>query len=73
MRVQGAHHVAVSVTNLDASAAFYEGLFDLEVLMQEASGARKAIVYRVVGTDLQFGLVEHDAATGPFDPTMIHR
>jgi catechol 2,3-dioxygenase-like lactoylglutathione lyase family enzyme len=69
--VQGAHHIALTVSNLEASAAFYEDLFDLEVLMNEASDNRKATVYRIAGSDLQFGLVEHDPNRGSFDPRRV--
>jgi len=71
VHIQGAHHIAFTVSNLEASAAFYEGLFDLEVLMSEASNGRKATVYRVVGGDLQLGLVEHNPNHGPFDPRQV--
>jgi catechol-2,3-dioxygenase len=71
VHVPGAHHIAFTVSNLDASAAFYEDLFDLEVLMNESSAGRRATVYRVIGADIQLGLVEHDPSDGPFDPRRV--
>jgi catechol 2,3-dioxygenase-like lactoylglutathione lyase family enzyme len=63
------HHLSLSVTDLDRSAAWYEDLFGLERVMTEEAGDRSAIVYRFPRSRLMFGLVQHDG-TSPtsFDP-----
>jgi glyoxylase I family protein len=64
MRVAGLHHVALTVSDLDKSADWYEALFDLDLLFDEDGAARRAKVYRLRQTDAQFGLVEHASTDG---------
>lgn len=65
----GFHHVALTVRDLATSAAWYEGLFDLELVIDESGEARRGKVYRLRGTPAMLGLVEHDANDGtPFRP-----
>jgi catechol 2,3-dioxygenase-like lactoylglutathione lyase family enzyme len=62
--VTGFHHVALTVRDLAASAAWYEDLFDLDVMMEEPGDERRAKVYRLRGTDAVFGLVEFASNDG---------
>ena len=72
LELHAMHHVALSVRDLDASAAWYERVFALERQFDEEADGRRAIVYRFAGGPLVLGLVEHDAgaAAGPFAPTV---
>jgi glyoxylase I family protein len=66
----GFHHVALTVRDLDASASWYERVFDLDVVMDEAGEQRAARVYRLAGTSTWLGLVQHGSNDGsPFSPT----
>lgn len=66
----GFHHVAITVRDLAESAGWYERVFDLEPLMDEAGDERAARVYRLAGTSTWLGLVQHGANDGsPFSPT----
>lgn len=63
-------HVAVTVTDLDASAAWYERLFDMQPALDEDAGGFYHKVYALGGGTL-FGLHSHPAAAeGRFD---VHR
>lgn len=55
----GFHHLALTVRDLDASASWYERLFDLDQVIDEPGVARRAKVYRLRGTTEMLGLVEH--------------
>lgn len=55
----GFHHLSLTVRDLDASTIWYESLFDLETLMDEPGSERRARVYRLRGTSVMLGLVEH--------------
>ena len=60
----GLHHVALTVRDLAASAEWYERLFDLEQVIDEPGEARQAKVYRIAGTSVMLGLVQHGANDG---------
>ena len=62
--VTGLHHVALTVRDLDASAAWYERLFDLELAIDEPGDERRAKVYRLRGTSAMLGLVQHGGNDG---------
>lgn len=67
--VSGAHHVALTVTDLERSLAWWQRVFDLEVLFREDGGARRAVVLRFGGTSFLLGLVQHgDPEGGRFSP-----
>ena len=67
--IAGFHHVAFTVRNLDASAIWYEQLFDLETVIDEPGEERRAKVYRLRGTSAMLGLVQHASNDGsPFRP-----
>ena len=70
MDVTGYHHVALTVSDLDRSEAWYAALVDLEVVLDEPGELRRARVYRLAGTHELLGLVQHAANDGaPFSPT----
>lgn len=60
----GFHHVALTVSDLAASAAWYERLFDLEQVIDEPGDERRAKVYRLRGTTALLGLVQHAGNDG---------
>jgi catechol 2,3-dioxygenase-like lactoylglutathione lyase family enzyme len=62
--VTGFHHLALTVRDLDASASWYEGLFDLDPVMDEPGDERRASVYRLRNTDVMLGLTEHRSNDG---------
>jgi len=62
--VTGFHHLALTVRDLDVSAAWYERLFDLDPVMDEPGNERRAKVYRLRGTTELLGLVEHSGNDG---------
>ena len=57
--VTGFHHLALTVSDLDASASWYERLFELDPVIDEPGDERRAKVYRMRGTTQLLGLVEH--------------
>lgn len=57
--VTGFHHLALTVRDLAASAAWYERLFDLEQVLDEPGDERTAKVYRLRGASAMIGLVQH--------------
>jgi glyoxylase I family protein len=62
--VTGFHHLSLTVRDLDASASWYEGLFDLDAVMDEPGDERRARVYRLRNTDVMLGLTEHRSNDG---------
>lgn len=60
----GFHHLSLTVRDLDASTAWYESLFELDTVMDEIGGERRARVYRLRGTDAMLGLTEHTSNDG---------
>jgi glyoxylase I family protein len=79
--LRGFHHVALSVTDLDASIGWYHDVLGLEESFREGDGGRRACVLRLPGTALSVGLVAHGPATddvgraghggGGFDPVTV--
>lgn len=71
----GIHHLAVTVSDLDASTAFYERLFGMPPASElEDDGLRRRLFALPGGVNL--GLTEHDPTTEetftPFRPGMDH-
>lgn len=62
--VTGMHHLSLTVRDLDTSASWYERLFDLEAVTDEAGDERRAKVYRLQGTTVMLGLTEHRGNDG---------
>ena len=70
--LQGFHHVAVTVTDLDTSAAWYATVLGFEELFREENDGSRACVMRFPGGSTGVGLVEHRANDGTaFDPTRL--
>ena len=67
--LSGIRHIALSVTDLERSAAWYQRVLDLHELRREESPSRRAVLlsWSEVPT---VGLVQHDADESVFDPTM---
>ena len=67
--VAAAHHVALTVTDLDRSEAWWRRLFDAEEVLREDADGRRAVILRLLPSSFVVGLVEHRAGDGQrFDP-----
>jgi glyoxylase I family protein len=62
------HHVALTVTDLDASIDWYRSILGFEEVFREEGEQRKACVLRLPASECSIGLVEHRADHGSFDP-----
>lgn len=63
------HHVALSVSDCDASAAWYANVLGFQELFREEHPSRKACVMRFPGGGYGIALVEHvDGHGAVFDP-----
>ncbi|MBV9952732.1 MAG: VOC family protein [Acidimicrobiia bacterium] len=66
------HHVALTVSNLDVSVAWYRDVFGFVELFREESEERRACVMGFAGGGHSVGLVEHrGSADERFDPTTM--
>lgn len=69
MRISGASHISLTVSDLDRSVAWYQQVFGAEVTMQERGDERSATLLAVPGTSFIIGLGQfRDQESGPFDP-----
>lgn len=64
----GLHHVALSVSDLDASTAWYRDVLGLRVETRLSGEDRRWAVLGLPGTGQQLGLVEHADVSQPFVP-----
>ena len=72
MTITGVRHVALTVRDLDRSAAWYAELFGLEVLFREHDEVRSAVVMRSPESGLVVGLVHFpDGDEDRFRPTRV--
>lgn len=62
------HHVALTVSDRDASAAWYTTVLGLEELFREDGDERRACVLGFPGGGFAVGVVEHIGADSAFDP-----
>jgi glyoxylase I family protein len=68
--VQGVHHLSLTVTDLDASAAWYREVFGLQQVMEEPHEGGRALVFMQPETGVFIGLHAHHANDGrPFSET----
>ena len=64
----GFHHVALTVSDLDASERWYADVFDLGVAFREHGDDRRAVVMTFPHGAIGVGLVEFAGAHDAFDP-----
>jgi glyoxylase I family protein len=64
----GFHHVALTVSDRDASAAWYQDVLGFVELFREEGDTRRACVMRFPGGPYGVGLVEHVGSEPGFDP-----
>lgn len=67
----GFHHVALTVSDLDASAAWYQRVLGLVEVFREDGNDRRAVVFGFPGGGHAVGLVWHAETTGAFDPRQV--
>src|SRR5262245_24201963 len=66
------HHVALSVSDLEVSVAWYSRVLGFKELFREAGGTRRACVMGFENGASSVGFVEHGDRTGDlFDPARI--
>lgn len=63
----GFHHVALTVTDLDASTRWYEEVLGFEVLVREDGDDRRAVVMRFPHGPIGIGLVQFTGNHETFD------
>lgn len=69
MNITAFRHVALTVGNLDRSAAWYADVLGFEELFRESHPDRSTVIMRIPETQVILGLVEFDAGNGgPFTP-----
>jgi catechol 2,3-dioxygenase-like lactoylglutathione lyase family enzyme len=65
--ITGVHHLSLTVTDLDASAAWYREVFGLQQVMEETHEGGRALVFMQPETGVFLGLHAHDGNDGrPF-------
>jgi glyoxylase I family protein len=68
----GLHHTALTVTDLDASSAWYQHVLGMETVFSEGSAERRAVILRFPGGEPIVGLVQHGPARNDrFDHTVV--
>jgi glyoxylase I family protein len=67
-RLASFHHVALSVSDRDTSAAWYAQVLGFEEVFREEQAGRKACVMRFAGGGYSIALVEHVGGGAAFDP-----
>jgi glyoxylase I family protein len=58
--ITGFHHLSLTVTDLEASAAWYQKTFGLQQVMEEAHEGGRALVFMQPDTGVFIGLHAHD-------------
>jgi len=68
--ITGFHHLSLTVTDLDASAAWYQEVFGLQPVMEETHDDGRALVFMQPQSGVFLGLHAHDRNDGrPFGET----
>ena len=68
--VTGFHHMSLTVTDLEASAAWYQDVFGLTQVMEETHEGGRELVFMQPETGVFLGLHAHGASDRrPFDET----
>ena len=68
--LNGIHHIAITVSDLERSVAWYASVLGFAELFREGNDESQACVMRYPGSLFGIGLVEHARDDGsPFDPT----
>lgn len=62
--ITGFHHLSLTVTDLDASAAWYQEVFGLQPVMEETHHGGRALVFMQPHTGVFLGLHAHDGNDG---------
>lgn len=57
--ISGFHHLSLTVTDLEASAAWYSDLFGLQQIMDESHEGGRALVFMQPAAQMFIGLHEH--------------
>jgi len=65
------HHVALTVSDLERSAAWYADVLGMVERFREDSPERKAVIFNFPGGGSSVGLVQHHATQPGFDPTVV--
>jgi glyoxylase I family protein len=69
--LDGLHHIALTVSDLERSAAWYREVLGMVEQFREDSPTRKAVVFRFAVGSTSVGLVEHVGSRAQvFDPTV---
>lgn len=66
--ISGLHHIALTVTDYDASAGWYQRVLGFVELFREVRPERRAIVLGFPEGGYSVGLVQHDPGGVRFDP-----
>lgn len=69
--MDGLHHAALSVGDVDASARWYQDVLGLDEAFRTESDDRRMVVMRFPGLAHTLGLVEHRGGSEGFDPRRL--
>jgi glyoxylase I family protein len=65
----GLHHAALTVTDVERSARWYQDVLGMEEVFSEQGETRRAVIMRIPGAGTVLGVVQHIGAEQPgFDP-----
>ncbi|HEV2809809.1 MAG TPA: VOC family protein [Acidimicrobiales bacterium] len=65
----GLHHAALTVSDVEHSARWYQDVLGMEEVFSEDGDIRRAVIMRIPGAGAVFAVVQHIGAEQPgFDP-----